>query len=58
MVKDHSDSEKGNLLPPHRLLFSIKSFIELYYQVLKADIKQTTFSSYVSLKLAFGYFVS
>ena len=21
MVKDHSDSEKGNLLPPHRLLF-------------------------------------
>ena len=25
MVKDHSDSEKGNLLPPHRLLFSISS---------------------------------
>ena len=23
MVKDHSDSEKGNLLPPHRLLLSI-----------------------------------
>ena len=23
MVKDHSDSEKGNLLPPHRLLFPI-----------------------------------
>ena len=23
MVKDHSDSEKGNLLPPHRLLFTI-----------------------------------
>ena len=21
MVKDHSDSERGNLLPPHRLLF-------------------------------------
>ena len=21
MVKDHSDSEKGNLLPPHGLLF-------------------------------------
>ena len=21
MVKDHSDSEKGNLMPPHRLLF-------------------------------------
>ena len=25
MVKDHSDSEKGNSLPPHRLLLSIKS---------------------------------
>ena len=25
MVKDHSDSEKGNPLPPHRLLFSINS---------------------------------
>ena len=25
MVKDHSDSEKGNLLPPHRLLLSINS---------------------------------
>ena len=29
MIKDHSDSEKGNLLPPHRLLLSINkgSFI-------------------------------
>ena len=25
MVKDHSDSEKGNLLPPHRLFFPINS---------------------------------
>ena len=25
MVKDHADSEKGNLLPPHRLLLSINS---------------------------------
>ena len=25
MVKDHSDSQKGNLLPPHGLLFSINS---------------------------------
>ena len=25
MVKDHSDSEKVNLLPPHRLLFPINS---------------------------------
>ena len=25
MVKDHSDSERGNLLLPHRLLFQISS---------------------------------
>ena len=25
MVKDHSDSESGNPLPPHRLLFPISS---------------------------------
>ena len=25
MVKAHSDSERGNLLPPHRLLFPISS---------------------------------
>ena len=25
MVKDHSDSEKGNQLPPHRLFFPISS---------------------------------
>ena len=25
MVKDHSDSEKGNTLPPHGLLFPISS---------------------------------
>ena len=25
MVKDNSDSEKGNLLPPYRLLFPINS---------------------------------
>ena len=25
MVKDHSDSEEGNPLPPHRLLLSINS---------------------------------
>ena len=25
MIKDHSDSERGNTLPPHRLLFPISS---------------------------------
>ena len=27
MVKDHSDSERGNLLPPHGLLFPISSMM-------------------------------
>ena len=30
MVKDNSDSEKGNLLSPHRLLLSINSKVFLY----------------------------
>ena len=30
MVKDHSDSEKGNPLPPHGLLFPINSKVLLY----------------------------
>ena len=30
MVKDHSDSERGNPLPPHRLLFLISSKGSLY----------------------------
>ena len=35
MVKDHSDSERGNLLPPHRILFPISSkgsFISIILQ--------------------------
>ena len=31
MVKDHSDSEKGNPLPPHRLLLSINSKDNTYH---------------------------
>ena len=30
MVKDHSDSERGNPLPPHRLLFPISTRVLLY----------------------------
>ena len=30
MVKDHSDSERGNPLPPHGLLFLISSKVFLY----------------------------
>ena len=36
MVKDHSDSEKGNPLPPYRLLFPIsskRSFIFIIPQI-------------------------
>ena len=29
MVKDHSDSERGNPLPPHGLLFPINSKVSL-----------------------------
>ena len=31
MVKDHSDSEKGNPLPPHRQLFPISSKVVFLY---------------------------
>ena len=30
MAKDHSDGEKGNLLPPHRLLFPKTARVLLY----------------------------
>ena len=31
MVKDHSDSEKENPLPPHRLLFPINSTFYMHH---------------------------
>ena len=42
MVRDHSDSEKGNPLPPHRLLFSIisKGFIYMHHPTYR--ISHTT----------------
>ena len=33
MVKDHSDSERGNLLPPHGLLFPINSKGSFIYTI-------------------------
>ena len=36
MVKDHSDSEKGNPLPPHRLLLSISS--KVFYMHHPTDV--------------------
>ena len=37
MVKDHSDSETGNLLPPHGLHFSISSSDLLYASSHRQD---------------------
>ena len=37
MVKDHSDSERGNLLLPHRLLFPISSKGSLYASSHRQD---------------------
>ena len=39
MVKDHSDSERGNPLPQHRLLFSISSVL-LYAPYHRQDNTQ------------------
>ena len=35
MVKDHSDSERGNLLPPHGLLFPINSKVSFICTILQ-----------------------
>ena len=37
MVKDHSDSEKGNQLPPHRLLFRLIARVLLYASSHRQD---------------------
>ena len=37
MVKDHSDSERGNPLPPHGLLFPISSKVFLYASSHRQD---------------------
>ena len=42
MVKDHSDSEKGNPLPPHRLLFPINSKVFFYMHHPTDRIAYTT----------------
>ena len=38
MVKDHSDSKRGNPLPPHGLLFPIDSRVLLYAPSHRQDI--------------------
>ena len=42
MVEDHSDSEKGNPLPPHRLLLSINSKGSFYMHHPTDRITHTT----------------
>ena len=42
MVKDHYDSEKGNPLPPHRLLLSINSKGFFYMHHPTDRIRHTT----------------
>ena len=42
MVKDHSDSERGNPLPPHRLLFPISSKGSFYMHRPTDMIAHTT----------------
>ena len=37
MVKDHSDSERENMLLPHRLLFQISSKVLLYASSHRQD---------------------
>ena len=42
MVKDHSDSERGNPLPPHELLFPISSKGYFYMHYPTDRIAHTT----------------
>ena len=42
MVKDHSDSERGNPLPPHGLLFPINSKGSFICIIPRVRIVQTT----------------
>ena len=43
MVKDHSDSERGNLLPPHGLLFPISSKGSFICTTSQTDSTYTAF---------------
>ena len=42
MVKDHSDSEKGNPLPPHTILFRLTARVLLYIYHPTDKIAHTT----------------
>ena len=54
MVKNHSDSERRNLLPPHRLLFPISSkgsFICIIPQTGKYGLCYTSPGALVGMRL-------
>ena len=54
MVKDYSDSEKGNPLPPHRLLLSIN---QLVHSSQDNPLRPFSFPTQVcSVYLLFGCF--
>ena len=48
MVNDHSDSERGNLLPPHGLLFSMLARVLLYASSHKQDNRITHTTAFVT----------
>ena len=43
MVKDHSDSERGNPLPPHGLIFPINSKTKLMHHLTDRITHTTAF---------------
>ena len=51
MVKDHSDSERGNLLQPHGLLFHLAARVLLYASGRKEMFYLTTHSTHFILRL-------
>ena len=55
MVKDHSDSEKGNPLPPHRLLLSINKMLSLNKREREREMFYLTMNS---THFIYGYMAS
>ena len=54
MVKDHSDSEGGNLLPPHGLLFLISSKGSFIY-IFRPPLLHQSWSTGWNEKLLNGF---
>ena len=50
MVKDHSDSERGNPLPPHRLLFPISSKVCYMHHLTDRIIHTKTFGALAGMR--------